>query len=105
MNPIGRILRAVREARCLSREEVARRLGYGSLRKGVHRLTVIEITGQVKTDTLMNLLEVLALDLATFEDMCEQLYLTGRQPPMPPGSVNCQSSPESHPADPENAGN
>jgi hypothetical protein len=27
MNPIGRILLAVREPRCLSREQVARRLG------------------------------------------------------------------------------
>ncbi len=84
MNPIGRILLAVREARCLSREAVARRLGYGSVRKGVQKLIVIEITGVVKADVLMNLLEVLALDLATFEDLTEQLYLTGRQPPVPP---------------------
>lgn len=86
MNPIGRILRAVREARCLSREQVARRLGYGSTRKGVQKLIVIEATGVVKTDVLMNLLEVLELDLATFEDMTEQLYLTGHQPPVPPAA-------------------
>lgn len=83
MNPIGRIVLAVREARGLSREAVARRLGYGSVRKAMQKLAIIEITGVVKTDVLMNLLDVLALDLATFEDMCEQLYLTGQQPPVP----------------------
>ncbi len=87
MNPVGCILLAVREARCLSREAVARRLGYGSVRKGVQRLAVIEITGVVKADVLMNLLDVLALDLATFEDMTEQLYLTGHQPPVPPADA------------------
>ena len=83
---------------------MARRLGYGSTRKGVQRLAVIEITGVVKSDVLMNLLEVLALDLATFEDLCERLYLTGHQPPLPPGTVNCQSAPEPASETTENTG-
>ncbi|MCE9566845.1 MAG: helix-turn-helix domain-containing protein [Planctomycetes bacterium] len=87
MNHIGRILRAVREARGLTREVVAYRLGYGSVRKGTHKLAVIEATGKVKSDLLVNLLEVLALDLATFEDLAECLYLTGRFPPIPSAVV------------------
>ncbi|MCE9566997.1 MAG: hypothetical protein K8U57_33765 [Planctomycetes bacterium] len=87
MNHIGRILRAVREARGLSRQQVARRLGYGSVRKGVRRLALIEATGAVKSDLLVMLLEVLQLDLACFEDMAECLYLSGRFPPIPPVAV------------------
>ncbi len=87
MEYIGRVLRAVREARGLSRQQVARRLGYGSVRKGVNRLAVIEATGQVKCDLLTNLLDVLNLDLATFEDLAECLYLTGCQPAIPAAVV------------------
>ncbi len=83
MEYVGRLLRAVREARGLSRQEVARRLGYGSPRKGIHRIAVIELTGRIKSDLLVNLLELLSLDLATFEDLAECLYLTGCQPAIP----------------------
>ncbi len=87
MEYIGRVLQAVREARCLSREAVAGRLRYGCVRKGIQRLTIIEATGRVKSDLLVNLLEVLSLDLLAFEDMAEQLYLTGRMPPIPAAVV------------------
>lgn len=87
MRHIGRILRAVREARGLSPEAVAGHLGYGSDRKARHRLAVIEGTGRVKDEVLVRLLEVLSLDPATFEDLTESLYLTGRMPPIPPTTV------------------
>lgn len=87
MTYIGRILQAVREARGMTRIEVARRLGYGSTRKGMQKLTIIEATGRVRDELLVNLLDVLHLDLGCFEVLCERLYLTGVEPAIPPATV------------------
>jgi transcriptional regulator with XRE-family HTH domain len=73
MKLLGPLLRALREARGLSFEEVARRLRYRDLRKGVRRLKTVEATGQVKNDLLLRLLEVLGIDLADFEDILDRL--------------------------------
>ena len=104
MNTVGRILRAIREARCLSHEQVARRMGCKNVQKVSRKLRVAEVTGVIKDDMLMGVLEVLDVDLATFEEMTETLYVTGQEPPVPPRSVNCQSSQESACEDSENTG-
>ncbi len=76
MKVIGQLLRSVREARGLGREEVARQLGYRDIRKGVRRLQFVEATGHIKEDLLVRLLEVLGIDWADFDEARSRL-----QPP------------------------
>jgi len=90
MNTVGRVLKAIREARCLSLPQLAQAIGYRNLQKGVRKLMIAEATGKIEDDVLVSVLEVVGVDPFTFDEMTETLYLTGVMPPLP--AQKCQLS-------------
>jgi transcriptional regulator with XRE-family HTH domain len=75
MKRLGDFLKAVRLARGLTLPQVARRLGYGNIRKGVNRLRLFEATGAIKEDLLLAVLDVLGVDLAAVEELMDSIAL------------------------------
>lgn len=73
MVPLGQLLRQAREANQMGLEQVARKLGYRNVVKGVRKLTVIEATGTVSDETLVRLADVLGIDWALLEDVLDGL--------------------------------
>lgn len=72
MIAVGQILRATRLARNLSLREVASRLGYTDVDRGIRRLVLVEATGLIREDLLVRLLEVLGLDLCEFLEAVDE---------------------------------
>lgn len=72
MIAVGQILRPARLVRGLSLREVAARLGYSDVDRGIRRLSLVEATGLIREDLLARLLEVLGLDLVEFESAVEE---------------------------------
>jgi len=73
MKILGQLLRQAREANNMKRGDVAHKLGYRNVGKGVRKLTVIEFTGVVNDETLVRLADVLGIDWATLEEVIECL--------------------------------
>lgn len=97
MKLLGQLLRQAREANRMGPEQVARKVGYRNIRKGVRKLKVIEATGVVPDETLVRLADALGLDWALLEDVLDCLRLDAQEG----GSVKGQCSPvrETEPAE------
>lgn len=86
---LGQLLRQAREANHMGLEQVACKLGYKNVAKGVRKLKVIEATGSVRDETIVRLADVLGIDWAMLEDVIECLHHTAQDG----GSVKSHSSP------------
>lgn len=93
MKMLGQLLRQAREANCMGPEQVARKVGYKNVRKGVRKLKVIEATGMVNDETLVRLADALGLDWGLLEDVLDCL----RRDAQEGGSVKGQCSPVREP--------
>lgn len=71
MTAVGQILRAARLARGLSLRDVASRLGYRDVDKGIRRLILTEATGLITEHLLARLLVALGLDPDEFRAAVE----------------------------------
>lgn len=91
MKMLGQLLRQAREANNMTQEQVARKLGYKNIIKGVRKLTVIEATGIVNDEILVRLADTLGIDWALLEDVIECL----RRDAQDDQSVKSHSSPVS----------
>jgi hypothetical protein len=89
MKILGQLLRQAREANCMGLEQVARKLGYKNVVKGVRKLKVVEATGTVNDEILVRLADTLGIDWALLEDVIECLHHTAQDG----GSVKSHSSP------------
>ncbi|MEO2091950.1 MAG: hypothetical protein ABGY75_21055 [Gemmataceae bacterium] len=78
MKILGQLLRQAREANRMGLEQVARKLGYRNVAKGVRKLKVIEATGTVNDEILVRLADVLGIDWALLEDVIECLQHTAQ---------------------------
>ena len=77
---LGQLLRQAREANRMGLEQVARKLGYRNVAKGVRKLKVIEATGNVNDEILVRLADTLGIDWALLEDVIECLRQTSETP-------------------------
>lgn len=73
MKLLGQLLRQAREANRMEPEQVARKVGYKNVRKGVRKLKVIEATGVVNDETLVRLADALGIDWGLLEDVLDCL--------------------------------
>jgi transcriptional regulator with XRE-family HTH domain len=77
---LGQLLRQARQGQGLGLEQVACRLGYRNVTKGVRKLKVIEATGTVSDDLLVKLAEVLGIDWVVLEEVIDCLRQVSELP-------------------------
>lgn len=72
MNHVGHYFQQVRESRGLTRDDVARQLGFTRW-KAMRRLTILEEAGEASNDFLVKMTEVFGLDWADVEEVIDVL--------------------------------
>ena len=72
MSHLGDYFRTECKCQMLTPSQVARRLGYRNINKGVRRLLLFERTGTIKADLLVKLVQELHMDWQIIEELAEE---------------------------------